>query len=220
MARLAACRTWRGVSKSGSPTTRLTIDRPSRRSWLARSAAEVLGDGLILRTRSAARVVLVVGMGANYRRAERVAKTSSVWLDSVRLWIGLTLGSAGAWGSRYEPEAPAVFREDRRHRQPDASGGHPPRRAAGLEPAARDAGGRGSPAIAAADEARRDADGGRQGPVPARAADPAPMRAGQGRHGRCGRRALGRCVGRARARHGCGGGRRAAPARRPHAGPR
>src|SRR3984957_15428751 len=44
-----------GVSKSGSPTTRFTIDLPCRRNSLARSAAEVLGDGLMRRTRVAMR---------------------------------------------------------------------------------------------------------------------------------------------------------------------
>ena len=73
-----------------------------------------------------------------------------------------------------------------------------------LEPAARDAGGRGAPAAAGADQARRDADRGRQGALPPRAAHPAPVRAGAGRHegGRPG--ALGRGVGRARARDGGG----------------
>ena len=51
-----------------------------------------------------------------------------------------------------------------------------------LEPAARDAGGRGAPATAGADQARRDADRGGQGALPPRAADPAPVRAGAGRH--------------------------------------
>ena len=44
-----------GVSKSGSPTTRFTIDLPWRRNSLARSAAAVLGEGLMRLTRSAIR---------------------------------------------------------------------------------------------------------------------------------------------------------------------
>src|SRR5437870_5386668 len=58
MASAAARRMCAGVSKSGSPTTRLTIDLPWRRSSLARSAAEVLGEGLMLRTRAAMREVV------------------------------------------------------------------------------------------------------------------------------------------------------------------
>jgi hypothetical protein len=46
-----------GVSKSGSPTTRLTIDFPWRRSSFARSAADVLGEGLMRLTREAMREV-------------------------------------------------------------------------------------------------------------------------------------------------------------------
>src|SRR5687767_6947308 len=61
MASAAARRMCSGVSKSGSPTTRLTIDLPWRRSSLARSAAEVLGEGLMRRTRAAMRV-LVTGL--------------------------------------------------------------------------------------------------------------------------------------------------------------
>ena len=73
-----------------------------------------------------------------------------------------------------------------------------------LEPAARDARRRGSPAAAAADQARRHADRGGQGALPARAADPAAVRAGARRHERGRAGALGRGVGRARAGHGRG----------------
>jgi len=58
IAAAAAWRIWAGVSKSGSPTTRLTIDLPWRRNSFARSAAEVLGDGLMRRTRAAIREVV------------------------------------------------------------------------------------------------------------------------------------------------------------------
>src|SRR4051812_4727950 len=55
MASAAASRMCAGVSKSGSPTTRLTMERPARRKLLARSAAAVLGDGLMRFTRLAIR---------------------------------------------------------------------------------------------------------------------------------------------------------------------
>jgi len=51
----ALSRMFGGVSKSGSPTTRFTIDLPSRRISLARSAAAVLGEGLMRLTRWAIR---------------------------------------------------------------------------------------------------------------------------------------------------------------------
>src|SRR3954454_20112429 len=129
MARPAACLMCGGVSKSGSPTTRLTIERPSRRRWLARSAADVLGGGLMRLTRSATRMestmypIELLKRGLRYSRLWTVAKTTSLCLYSDLLWIGLL------WigGPRHEPEAPPVLREDRRYRQPDAGRRYPPR---------------------------------------------------------------------------------------------
>ena len=75
------------------------MDLPSRRSWLARSAAAELGEGLMRLTRSAIRIELkawrVIWQG-RYRGTEAVAKTSSFWLYSERLWIGTarTMGCA------------------------------------------------------------------------------------------------------------------------------
>jgi hypothetical protein len=65
MATAAALRMCSGVSKSGSPTTRLTMERPWRRSSLARSAATVLGEGLMRVTRAEIRLEL---MGIPLRR--------------------------------------------------------------------------------------------------------------------------------------------------------
>ncbi len=85
MAAAAAWRMWGGVSKSGSPTTRFTIDLPWRRSSLARSAAEVLGEGLMRRTRAAMREVvtrlpgLEMACTERYAHRPREAKTRLHW---------------------------------------------------------------------------------------------------------------------------------------------
>src|SRR5690349_22177467 len=111
-------------------------------------------------TRSATRMestmypIELLKRGLRYSRLWTVAKTTSLCLYSDLLWIGLLWIS----GSRHEPATPPVLREDRRYRQPDAGGRYSPRRPAGAQSATRDAGGRGPPATARADQARRDAD--------------------------------------------------------------
>eukprot|EP01022_Parablepharisma_sp_SALTPOND_P035049 TRINITY_DN939_c0_g4_i4.p1 TRINITY_DN939_c0_g4~~TRINITY_DN939_c0_g4_i4.p1 ORF type:complete len:1248 (+),score=348.87 TRINITY_DN939_c0_g4_i4:2480-6223(+) len=67
MAAAAAWRMWAGVSKSGSPTTRLTMSLPWRRNSAARSAAALLGDCLMRRTRSAIREEVTLALQKRIR---------------------------------------------------------------------------------------------------------------------------------------------------------
>lgn len=62
-----------GVSKSGSPTTRLTIGRPARFRSEARSAADPLGEGLMRCTRRLER-----GVAFALKQAERGASVQEV----------------------------------------------------------------------------------------------------------------------------------------------
>jgi len=40
-----ACSTWGKTGKSGSPTERETMSRPSRRSWMARAVIAMVAEG-------------------------------------------------------------------------------------------------------------------------------------------------------------------------------
>src|SRR5437773_8031088 len=102
--------------------TRLRIDLPCRRISFARSAAEVLGDGLMRLTREAMREVfkIFLGLGWGDRRNGRAAargRPRRVRSASIRNAYGCgPLQRCGPNGDEPdEPQALEVLREDRRH---------------------------------------------------------------------------------------------------------
>src|ERR1019366_4185257 len=107
------------------PTTRLTIERPARRRLLARSAAVVLGDGLMRLTRLAireavARSGVILFMSPQYGAAGRRVQDKFCLPRQAVLMVCRRAMFAAFPGGAHELQSAEILRESRRCRQPHA----------------------------------------------------------------------------------------------------